>query len=242
MSKWKLFVRILPVLLILSIFIPAVAAEDAPATQPATGQDQMEKWWGDLKDIDPQMSRALLGFSDRPEQTVAFFKDKLVPLILTEDDLNKLVADLGSDDETVWKAAAEKLKYFDPRLAKDLQSLMDELNEPVSRNRMIEILSRRPADSLSGKNVQLAHSGGGVYQFEIRTLNSVSSWWVEGKLSGVSQQNDAWVRATRAVVILEHIGTPDAIVILKDMASGNPEAGPTKTAQEALVKLGVAVN
>jgi hypothetical protein len=41
-------------------------------------------------------------------------------------------------------------------------------------------------------------------------------------------------------VLLEHFGTPDAIAILKDMASGNADAQPTKVAQEALANLGQA--
>jgi hypothetical protein len=43
-----------------------------------------------------------------------------------------------------------------------------------------------------------------------------------------------WTRAVRAVVMPEHIGTPDAEAILKDMATGHPDAYPTKVAKEAL--------
>jgi hypothetical protein len=39
---------------------------------------------------------------------------------------------------------------------------------------------------------------------------------------------------TRAVVLLEHIGTPDATAILKDMATGHPDAYASKVAKEAL--------
>ena len=43
-----------------------------------------------------------------------------------------------------------------------------------------------------------------------------------------------WVRATRAIVILESIGTPEAVAIIKDMSTGHPDAGPTHAAAEAL--------
>ena len=35
-------------------------------------------------------------------------------------------------------------------------------------------------------------------------------------------------------MLLEHIRTPDAIAILKDMATGHPDAAPTKLAKDAL--------
>jgi hypothetical protein len=38
-------------------------------------------------------------------------------------------------------------------------------------------------------------------------------------------------------VLLEHIGTPEAVAILKDMASGHPDAQPTRVAREALDRL-----
>ncbi len=41
----------------------------------------------------------------------------------------------------------------------------------------------------------------------------------------------------RAIILLEHIGSPDAVAILKDMATGHAEAHPTKTAVEALARI-----
>jgi hypothetical protein len=46
-----------------------------------------------------------------------------------------------------------------------------------------------------------------------------------------------WTRAVRAIVLLEHIGTPDATAIIKDMATGHPDAYPSKVAKEALKTL-----
>jgi hypothetical protein len=46
-----------------------------------------------------------------------------------------------------------------------------------------------------------------------------------------------WTRAVRAIVLLEHIGTPGAVAILKDMATGHPDAQPTKVARDCLERL-----
>ena len=44
----------------------------------------------------------------------------------------------------------------------------------------------------------------------------------------------------RAIILLEHIGSPDAVAILKDMSTGHPEAQPTRTAVEALARIAAA--
>jgi hypothetical protein len=209
-------------------------AGDAPATQPLTEDQQMQSWWEDLAKPDPAASRALLKFADKPEQAVAFLKEHLKPLTISEEDVNKLIEDLSSDDESVWKPAFEKLEYFDPRLALDLQHLMATVTEPAARTRLVEILSNREADSLQGKNINIRNVGDG---FNFYADNG--SWWAEDKverlgIAGFASGKPGWTRATRAIILLEHIGSPDAIAILKDMATGHADASPTKAAIEAL--------
>jgi hypothetical protein len=216
-------------------------AADAPATQPQTDEQRMESWWEDLEKADPQATRAALNFSTKPEQTVAFFKSRLAPLNISEDDVNKLLADLSSDDEAVWKPAFEKLEYFDPRLAIHIGTLMSNVTEPVSRYRLVALLMDREPDAFEGKTIQLRPVGGEEYNFVIDN----ASMWAEAKVerltSGTWENGKRkWARAVRAIVLLEHFGTPDAIAILKDMASGNADAQPTKVAQEALANLGQA--
>ncbi len=41
----------------------------------------------------------------------------------------------------------------------------------------------------------------------------------------------------RAILLLKHIGTPGAVAILKDMATGHPDAQPTKVARDCLERL-----
>ncbi|HEX3356155.1 MAG TPA: hypothetical protein VHS31_04150 [Tepidisphaeraceae bacterium] len=217
-------------------------AEDAPATQPMTEQQKLESWWADLEKPDPDASLALLNFAGKPEPTIAFLKDHLTPLTISAEDVNKLIGDLGSDDDAVWKPAFEKLEYLDPRLAIDLQTLMTDTNDPVARDRMIEVLGDREPDSLRGRGVKLRSAGNGEFNF----FDGNASWWAEAKVANLGTSawlaKRKWTRAIRGIVLLEHIGTPDAIAILKDMAGGNSDAGPTKAAQQALVKLGVAGN
>jgi hypothetical protein len=133
----------------------------------------------------------------------------------------------------VWKPAYEKLNYFDPRLAINLATLMADVSNPKSRPRLVEILSGRPQDSLAGKDVKYREFEGGQ-----NFVVDDGSFWAEKDVSriGIIEPKPHWARITRAVVLLEHIGSPEAIVILKDMATGNPNAVPTNIAATAVEK------
>src|SRR5262249_30584310 len=144
-------------------------------------------------------------------------------------------------NEKVWKAAFEELEYFDPRLAIDLQTLMDRYKEAPARQRMVEALSQRPAGSLGTNEVNLRGIGrGGGFNF---FAPASGSWWAEHRVDRINTYGwdfpkRKWTRAVRAIVLLEHIGTPDAVAILKEMATGHPDAQPTKVARDALARLG----
>jgi hypothetical protein len=204
---------------------------------PATaGEKQIEAWWVDLEKGDMAATKALLNLSDRPNDTVAFLKKRLKPLTISSGQVKALLLKLGNGNESVWKPAFEELEYFDPRLAIDLQMLMDRYTEAPTRQRMVEIMSGREAESLKGKDVQLRKFGGpDDFNF---FANNVGSWWAEKRVERISSEfwrntKKKWTRAVRALVLLEHIGTPDAVAILKDMATGHPDAYPTKVAKQA---------
>ena len=136
------------------------------------------------------------------------------PLTISSGQVKALLLKLGNDNESVWKPAFEELEYFDPRLAIDLQTLMDRYTESPARQRMVEIMSGREADSLKGKNVQLRKFGG-PDDFNFFAQNE-GSWWAENRVERINSEywgdtKKKWTRAVRAIVLLEHIGTPDAV-------------------------------
>jgi hypothetical protein len=161
----------------------------------------------------------------------------LIPLILPSGKLQALMLKLGNENEAVWKPAFEDLEYFDPRLAMDLQSLMDRFTETRARQRMVEIMTGRPAGSLQTRelNVRSVRDG---FNFTAKTDRGTGSFWAEHRVDRIGSSWDypkkKWARAVRAIVLLEHIATPAARDIVKDMASGHPDAYPTKVAKEAL--------
>ena len=169
---------------------------------------------------------------------MSFLKQKMKPLKITAEQVNALLAKLGSDKEETWKPAFEELEYFDPRLAIDLETLMANVTETPARQRMVEVLSGRAAGSLASKKVELSPLGNGN-GFNFR---AEGSWWAEHQISRINStawgnRRDKWTRAVRAIILLEHIGSADAIVIVNVMAAGHPDAQPTKVAKEALDRL-----
>jgi len=198
----------------------------------------MDAWWTDLEKDEAAATGAVLEMYTRPEATVTFLKDKLKPLTLDSVRLKAYLLRLGSSNEALWKKAFEDLEYYDPRLAMDLESLMDKFTETPTRQRLVEVLSALQPGSLKDKKVELHRFGQGTYNFSADR----GSWWAENKVSRLNSYDPdtakrKWTRAVRAIVLLEHIATPDAVAILKDMATGHPDAQPTRVAKESLDRL-----
>jgi hypothetical protein len=230
-----------PVTGLIAAMMVAVVSTPSGAGPAAVAEKQMEAWWVDLEKGETEATRALLKLSDRPEDTVAFLKKKMKPLTISSGEVKALLLKLGSANEAVWKPAYEELEYFDPRLAIGLQALMDRYTETPARQRMVEILSGREAGSLKGKKIELRKFGG-PDDFNFFAQNE-GSWWAENRVERINSAYWAntkkkWTRAVRTLTLLEHIGTPDAVAILKDMATGHPDAYPTKVAKEALKTVG----
>jgi hypothetical protein len=220
----------------------------APAAAPvpaAEGNRELESLWADLAKDELTASRALLKLAGKRE-AVAFLKGKLKPLTIDEKRVRGYLADLASEDEKVWKPAVEELEYFDPRLAIDLGTLMDDVTDRVARARLVALLSGdRSADDLlkSNKPILLRQHGGKNGEDVYFNFFCEGSWWAEAKVGSINKEagwgnrRKYWTRAVRAVVLLEHIGTPEAAAVLKDLATGHADAQPTRAAKAAVARL-----
>src|SRR5438552_17849442 len=58
-----------------------LTAMNSPAadSRDQSHDQRMQSWWEDLEKSDPQASRSLLNFADKPDHAVAFFKKHLAP-------------------------------------------------------------------------------------------------------------------------------------------------------------------
>jgi hypothetical protein len=222
-------------LLGLSHLIDAADEKEPVKAVAGAADKQFEGWWENLEDEESVASRALLKLSARPKEAVAFLKLKMKPLKIENNAVFDLLDKLASDDEAVWKPAFEELEYFDPRLAVALEALMLDVTDSPARHRMVEVLSGQKADTLKG-DVKLRSTGEDSFNF----FSGNSSWWAEHKVSRLNTWGNTkkkWTRAVRAIILLEHIGSPDAFAILKEMSTGHSEAQPTRTAVEAFARI-----
>ncbi len=217
---------------------PSVAAPKR--VDDETKQKELEVLWADLYKDEPAATSAALKLYKHADDAVALLKAKLRPLKMDADRCKQLLKDLGSDDEKVWKAAWDELDYLDPRLAIDLEKLMDEVTENPARTRMVAICSERSADSLTGKDVKIRPIGP-MRSDGFNFFDGTGSWWAEHRIErigkGAWSPKKAWTRAARGVAILEQIGTQEAVKVLEQLAEGHPDAFPTKEAKESLQRL-----
>jgi hypothetical protein len=204
--------------------------------QIEASQAELEALWSDLYAEEPTASSAVLKLYKNADAAVPFLKEKLQPLKLDADKCRQLLKELGSEDEKVWKAAWEKLDYLDPRLAIDLKTLMDEVTAVPARTRLVELCSQRKADSLAGKVVILKPVRD-AFNFNDGRYSWLAEHRVERIDSNIWNRKMAWTRAARAVAILEQIDTQEAVKVLQQLASGHPDALPTKSAKEGLARL-----
>lgn len=211
------------------------------AAEPKAEESVVEAAWRDLEKNEPASTQALLQLSRDPVATLAVFRAHLKPLKLTGDRLKDLIVKLSSDDEKTWQAAFEELEFFDPRLALDLPTLMDVVQAAPVRQRLVAILSGRPAKGVMTDDVELRSVGDDGYNFS----SNGGSWWAEHKIDRLTSEHGwgnpkrKWTRAIRAIILLEHFGTPEAQAILEDLATGHPDAQPTKVAQQVLERLNI---
>ncbi len=196
---------------------------------------ELDALWSDLYGDDPAAANAVIQLYRHAGDAVPFLKRKFPPLELTEDDCRLLLEELGDDDETVWKPAWEKLDYLDPRLAIDLETLMEEIVETPARTRLVELCSQSPPDSLAGKTVSIRNVGEEGFNF----FDGRVSWWAEHRIDRIGGWNRkmAWTRATRCIAVLEQINNLEAWNVLEQLAGGHPDASPTRFAKESLARI-----
>jgi len=229
-----------PLLAAITLVVLASSLPAAPLPRPSPEKirKELDALWGDLLSADELTAgRALLKFAAWPGDAVTFLKEKLVPLSLTKERAMQMLADLGSANERAARAAFDELSYFDPRLALGDEELRDALLDRPASRRLGAVLLDLPVDALCREKWHWYSPDNKVYRFnhgpEIENRDVAIG--VAG--IGTKGRKSTWVRAIRAVAVLEQIATPGAKALLADLATGHPDAAPTKAAKVALQRL-----
>lgn len=231
---------------LLTVMLCWLAISNGPVYPAPPTDKQLEQWWKDLAKKEGISYVALLKLSQHPEQTIPFLKKHLTRLELDDRKLKKLLADLGSGDEKIAKSADQELRRFDPRLAKDVEKYFDEKLDALTLVRLVTIFAGWEFGHLEKNEIlPLVTFGGHLEHTDfvyigIKWINNEMTISCGGKtesLNNILDQSEEWLLRFRAIAILEHFGSTDAIEILQELAKGNKVVRPTKEAVEALKRL-----
>lgn len=226
-------------LLLLILAFPAVARAEEPTPFAAA--------WQDLLTADEaKAARAACLFASRPKEGVAFLADKLVAVKVEPKRFARLVADLGSKDYPTREAAQQELEYFGKFAKADLQAVQKDAANPEAKERLARLLNKIAAFELSesakdvvpekpvinGRSVLISNNNG-----RVNIVIDGKPLELTPKVIEKLPPPPTWVRAGRAIGVLEFLGTPDTVKLLEAVALGEDNAPPTKQAQDALARL-----
>lgn len=225
--------------------------QDDPKQIPAA-QANSEAWWNDLASNDEaKASRALLAFSSDPKAATAFFKERLRPVKVDADKIRKLAAQIDNGNFGVRDAATKNLREEVDNLGRFAKPVLEEyLKSEISleaRRRIETILAQIPRDAKSAEKAAVDPPPVGR-NVSVRTVNGQVQIVIDGTtydLAAVVKKSPdhsaspfrPWLRAVRAIALLESFRTPEARMLLESLAIGEPEAAPTQEALNALKRL-----
>jgi len=223
-------------------------AQESPVVKGAE-QAPFAAAWKDLLNADEvKATKAVLEFAKQPKEAVEFLGKNLSPLKADAKRVERLVEQLGERDFATREAAQQELEYLGKFAKQDLEKAKKETESSEAKDRIAKLLGRIESEEKEEK-VQKdepppVNPNGGGGSVSIRTVNGVTQVLINGKLIDTNPKvieklgpSATWVRAGRAIGILESLGTPEAQKVLEAISLGEDNATPTKQAQDALARL-----
>jgi hypothetical protein len=213
-------------------------------TAPAFAQPTPESRWADLVSPDEaKATRAMLALAASPKETIALLKERLQPVKADSKHVEQLVGQLKSSTFTVRNQAMAELEYLGKYIKADLEKAQKTNPDAETASRLKQLLDKMPKEQKTPAPMPLkARPGSNI---SITNNNGVVRILIDGVPLDLTPQvaplppgpSPLWVRAVRAVTVLEHFGTPEAQQILQTIAAGEADAMPTVAAQEALKRM-----
>ncbi|MGI9518164.1 MAG: hypothetical protein ACR2NP_14005, partial [Pirellulaceae bacterium] len=225
---------------------PTVTARRVLDDSKSNGEPGLSDCWDRLMSPGNEAIVAALNMAGRPDETVEFLANVLEPVELSEMQFNSLVTELGSDDEATWQSAFGELKFRDPRLLNDIESILASVPHNPERLRMIGVLSGWTLETLYDRDAKFDDEEeirwSRLDEEQIRFEVGDETWVIWAKPSRQLFLNAAikpqWKRVADAVAVLERIGSLQAISLIEDIAAGDEDAPTTSLAKQVLARIG----
>ena len=148
----------LTLLLFVGLHSQALSAPVPVERLTAEKDAEFEKLWNDIGWYQPDAVKFWCRLHANPKAGYAFLDRKIEPIQLSEAAGKRLIDDLGSDDEQVWKAAEARLKKRDIRLAMNFLDAWDYAKTNVQRCRLTAV-TFYPIETTHWYDVALVHPG-----------------------------------------------------------------------------------
>jgi hypothetical protein len=215
----------------------------APGAAGTPAKSALQSAWYHLAgDDQAAVARAVIAFGRSPGEAVAFLKQHLRPVKADAKLLERWFAELDAEDSTARALAQEELEYLGKYIKEDLKKALKAPGSAEARKRMQQLLDRidtaekqsqpTPTPKVMGRSVGVSNVNGQIKVI----VDGVPLDLTPRVITPVGPPRP-WVRAARAVGILEGLGTPEARQLLEVIAQGESAAMPTVEARAALGRL-----
>lgn len=218
--------------------LPTVAARAALERRKAA-VDQ-ENLWAELANPDEGKTiLAMLALAAKPKETIALIEKNLKPIKIDAKHVALLLSRLASGNFAVRNQAMQELESCGTLIRKNLEDAHKNATVLESKRRIEELLARLPkVVNSEGRG----GFGGGTTGIDVmvnfrgasRTTVTINGSQFELARTPPEAQ---WVRATRALTILEHLGNEESRRLLDLITAGDSDAPPTIAARTALWRL-----
>ncbi len=179
--------------------------------------------------------RIVLNWSENPE-SVKFLKGKLPAIKADAKKLKAWLKDLDSEDDEVWKPAYRALIDTNPKLGLSDEEILAVSKSDRYCSRLFYLYFNEPAEKAShciDCHIEVQNG----YLYLHHTLNGQRQKFTVTFSPIAEYSSFEFLRAQFCVLALERLGTADAKDVLKQLAEGHPEIGPTKDAKAALERM-----
>jgi hypothetical protein len=222
----------------LVVWTPLLSVAPVLKPSPEQARKELDTLWAHMLSADELVAgRAMLKLGARPDDAVIYLKEKLSPLKLSEERAKQLLADLGGNDEKAVRAAYDEFTYLDPRLALGDKELREALLDRPASRQLAAVLCDLPLDAFAAGKWHWYSPDNEVLRFNLGNAIRNHDAAITVADIGKFGRKATWARAVRAIAVLEHLGTPEAVAILKDMATGHADAAPTKAAKTVMERM-----
>jgi RNA polymerase sigma factor (sigma-70 family) len=218
-------------------------AQDAPKnTQPT-----LESRWADLASPDDvKATRAVLALSASPKESMALLQERLKPVKADAKRVEQLLKQLDSNNFAVRNQAMNELEYFGKYIKNDLEAALKKEPGVELKMRLLQLLDKMPKEQKAEAPPPMPNGGAGK-NVAVENINGQIRVIIDGVPFDPTKiptppppppgPPSGWVRAVRAVTLLEHLATPETRQLLEAMAAGEADALPTVAAREALQRM-----